>query len=364
MQPARDMAVAFDLGGGILEVRPYGHGLVNDTYLVTTESGCAILQRINPRAFPRPALLMENLRTLYDHVRTRAPGAPSGARHLRLPAVFLTRAGGDFALDGDGGFWRALGYIENAVTLETLAGPGPAGEAGSALGAFHALVSDLDPARLHVTRPHFHDTPYYLGRFTEIAARAGNAGADADLRWCRSFVEARRDRAALLEDARRRGELRARVIHGDPKLDNFLFDAQTGRATSLIDLDTVQPGLVHYDIGDCLRSCCNPAGESPKDVAEVRFDVDICRAILKGYLSEARGFLAPPDYRYLYDAIRLIPFELGLRFLTDHLERDVYFKIDRPGQNLHRAVVQFRLAECIEDNERPIRALVADLTGE
>ena len=120
----------------------------------------------------------------------------------------------------------------------------------------------------------------------------------------------------------------------------------------------MQPGLIHFDIGDCLRSCANPAGESPEDIASVCFDLDIGRAILEHYFAETREFLTRADFEYFYDAIRLIPFELGLRFLTDHLEGDHYFKIDHPGQNLHRAQVQFRLTASIEEQEQLIKKLI------
>ena len=167
----------------------------------------------------------------------------------------------------------------------------------------------------------------------------------------------------MLETAKNEGKLATRPIHGDTKLNNFLFDVNSGRAVSLIDLDTVQPGLIHYDIGDCLRSSANAAGESPKDVAPVRFDLDICRAILKRYLAETRSFLTQNDYHYLYDAVRLIPFELGLRFVTDHLEGDRYFKTDWPGQNLHRAMVQFELTASIEMAKEGIKTLIANIVN-
>src|SRR3989304_7666870 len=160
-----------------------------------------------------------------------------------------------------------------------------------------------------------------------------------------------------------RAKLATRPIPGDTKLNNFLFDTQTGKAVNLIDLDTVQPGLIHYDIGDCLRSCANRAGESPGDIASVHFDLDIGRAILKRYLTETRGFLTRFDHDYIYDAIRLIPFELGMRFLTDHLEADHYFKTEWAGQNLHRALVQFRLTDSRAVANRPLKMLIDDLTA-
>jgi Ser/Thr protein kinase RdoA (MazF antagonist) len=146
-------------------------------------------------------------------------------------------------------------------------------------------------------------------------------------------------------------------------VNNVLLDAATGRAVGLVDLDTVKPGLVHYDLGDCLRSGCNPRGEETGDWQGVGFDSEICRALLQGYLSRARDFLTASDYDYLYDAVRLLPFELGLRFFTDYLEGNVYFKARGPEHNLGRALVQFRLTESIESQEGSIRGIIKDLSG-
>jgi len=357
----RSVAEAFDFGAAIREIRPLGRGLINDTFLVVTDSPTgrhAVLQRINRRAFPQPELIAENLRTLAEHARLN-----SHSNRLRIPEIFKARDGKDFALDHDGGFWRALGYIDGCVTHQTIASQHQAEQAGAGLGRFHALVSNLVPTRMHATRPRFHKTPAYFERFTEVTAHVGDKLRGPELKGCAAFIEARRHIVSVLEDARERAALTMRVIHGDPKLDNFLFDAQSGQVVSLIDLDTVQPGLIHYDVGDCLRSCANPVGESPAKLDDVRFDLDICHAILTNYLAETRHILSPSDYAYFFDAIRLIPFELGLRFLTDHLENDTYFKIEWPGQNLHRAMAQFRLTADIEAQEDRIKKLIAQVGG-
>lgn len=360
MTLAQDIASSFNVGGKISDVCVLEQGLINDTFVVTTEAGHrAILQRINRHVFPRPEEIMENLRTLLGHVRNRQAHGRLAVREFRLPEIYLTNKGWDFLTDSEGGFWRALGFIENTHTLESISHVTQAEEVGFALGRFHALIHDLDPARLHNTLPGFHDTPHYLARFIQVSAH--KKPDNPEMRHCFEFIEARRNLVDVLETAKIEGKLVTRPIHGDTKLNNFMFDVESGRAVSLIDLDTVQPGLIHYDIGDCLRSCANLAGESPRDVESVRFDLGICRAILKNYLAETRSFLTQNDYHYLYDAIRLIPFELGLRFLIDHLEGDCYFKIDRPGHNLHRAMAQFRLTASIEMAEKDIKTLIANI---
>jgi aminoglycoside phosphotransferase (APT) family kinase protein len=204
--------------------------------------------------------------------------------------------------------------------------------------------------------PGFHVTPGYLLAYDAVR---GHAASDAE-RACADFIEARREFAFTLEHARERGELRTRPTHGDPKIDNFLFDARD-RAVSLIDLDTVQPGLIHADLGDCIRSACNRSGESPDNAAAVRFDLDTCGAILRGYVAAAGSSLTDNDRAYLYAAIRLIPFELGLRFLTDHFAGNRYFKVTQPGQNLLRARAQFRLTEDIERHAGQLHALIDTL---
>ena len=187
----------------------------------------------------------------------------------------------------------------------------------------------------------------------------GDVNSEVD--YCLKFVEQRQEWARILEDAKSAGKLPLRPIHGDPKVNNVMICTTTQQAIGIIDLDTVKPGLVHYDIGDCLRSGCNPLGEETKEWEQVYFDVGMCRAMLTGYLSQASEFLTDYDYEYLFDGIRLIAFELGLRFFTDHLAGDVYFKVKHPNHNLDRALVQFKLTESIEAQEQTIRKIIADL---
>jgi len=348
----RHTARQFAFGSPVLEVEPYGGGLINDTYLVTTQSGKAILQRINQRVFSRPALIMENLRTVLDHISHHELDGNANQNDFRLPTIYPSHTGQDYYVDTEGGFWRTLSFIDNTHCFDVITDLKQAEEVGFALGRFHALLSDLDPVRLHDTLPGFHITPHYLERFDQIVAQRGMPSDSSELRYCSDFIETQRAQAGVLEDAKAQGRLSLRTIHGDPKLNNILFDADHGRASSMVDLDTVKPGLIHYDIGDCLRSCCNKNGESSTSVVE--FDLEIGFAILKRYFREARHFLTETDYEYLYPAMRLIPFELGVRFVTDYLEGNRYFKVSEPEQNLQRAVVQFQLAASVEKQKRVI----------
>lgn len=367
MQPVtastREIAGAFVAHGHVLDIRPHGRGLINDTYLVTTDDPARprlILQRINRRAFPEPELILANLHTLLAHIREKQQRERRG-RDLRFPELCPARDGRDFVFDADGALWRALSYLDHTCTFDKPDGLPRAAETGFALGRFHALVGDLDTRRLHDTRPDFHNTPRHLDRFDRAFAAGGPRPESEDLGFCLSFIGARRRHAGELEAAKLKGLLPSRTIHGDPKLNNFLFDETSGQAVSLIDLDTVKPGLIHHDIADCLRSCCNRAGESPQEGEPVRFDLEICRTLLEHYFAALgdRSALADPDL--LYAAIRIIPFELGVRFLTDYLEGSKYFRIEYPDQNLVRAATQLRLSAEIELSEKVIKGMIKEL---
>jgi Ser/Thr protein kinase RdoA (MazF antagonist) len=349
-----------------MDLREYGNGNVNDTFLVTvTVEGAAqpyfILQRINLHVFRQPELVMGNLATVGDHVRRRlALGPLAPGRRWEVPRVLLTGEGRDHVIDPGGSFWRALSFIDAAETFDTVKDTGHAQEVGYALGRFHSLLSDLVPDRLADTLPGFHITPGYLGHYDEVLGRWG-ARPSPEVNYGLSFVAARRAWAPVLANALAQGRVSLRPIHGDPKVNNVMLDTATGRAVAMVDLDTVKPGLVHYDIGDCLRSGCNPWGEETADWEMVRFEPELCRAMLAGYLPLARDFLTDHDYAYLYDAIRLLAFELGLRFFTDYLAGNVYFKARHPEHNLVRALVQFRLTESIESQAAAIGAIIRDL---
>ncbi len=358
-------AAHFTSASKILDVRAYGNGNINDTYLVTLVSEKEtrfVLQRINTQVFCHPGLVMGNMRVLTEHVRQRLQDAPlQSGRRWEIPRVLSTEDGKDHWIDPSGSCWRAISFIEAAQSFDTVQDLEHAGEVGFALGMFHNLISDLPSETLADTLEGFHIAPRYLCHFDEVLAGA-RAENSPELGYALTFVNQRRTVVNVLEAAKAQEKLRLRAIHGDPKVNNIMIDTVTRQAISMVDLDTVKPGLVHYDIGDCLRSCCNPMGEETKRWEMVRFEPDLCRAILQGYLPLARAFLTESDNAYLFDAIHLIAFELGLRFLTDYLEGDVYFKVSHQKHNLVRALVQFKLTESIEAQESVIQDIIQDLT--
>ena len=356
------IALQFAFPGKILFVREYGSGNVNDTYLIRVnldkDTKDFILQRLNPRVFPEPQRIMHNLRVLEEHVRPKLLAHPE--QRWEMPSIVPARNGADYYRDRAGALWRAQIFIAGTESFDTIQNESQAEEAGRGLGFFHALIHDLPAHQLHDTLPGFHVTPDYLNQYAALATTPPRPDSSAEALFCHHFIAERKEAAEVLEAAHLRGELRLCPIHGDPKPANFLFARDTCRVLSLIDLDTVKPGLLHYDLGDCLRSCCNPGGEDTP-LAKVSFNLAYCAAILRGYLPQVAPFFSPYDYHYIYDAVRLLAFELGLRFFSDHLAGDVYFKIRKPDQNLHRAMVQFALCQSIEAQESEIRKIVGDL---
>ena len=360
------IAQKFEVAGRVVTVERKQEGNVNDTYLAifrtTFSEERIILQRINKRVFARPEYIMQNMRLLTEHVHRRIEEEIHiSDRIWQLPRVIPARDGGDYVLDGDGDFWRAITLIASAHSYAKIQSVEHAHEAGFVLGHFQRMISDLDVHALHDTLEGFHITPGYLKKLDEaLQTPEGQTRLHAALEAerCNRFVDKRRDWCSVLENAKAQGELQLRPIHGDPKISNIMIDDATGKGTCIIDLDTVKPGLIHYDFGDCLRSCCNPAGEETLDLKQVYFDTDLCEAIVRGYMVNAKSFLTDADREYLFDSIRLIAFELGLRFFADYIAGNVYFITHYDEQNLNRARVQFKLVESIEAREKQIRGLL------
>lgn len=360
----------FDIEGRLVIVSPLGNGNINDTfvgvYRNTFTETQVVVQRINRNVFPVPAAIMSNMHKVTAHCHAKLEAeADSSDRVWQMPRIVKTKDGKDFIVDDEGQTWRVITRILSAHAYDTAQNAEHALECGSVLGHFHYLVSDMDPATIVDPLPGFHITPRYLAAYDETLEKVPLAKdrltASTEAKRLAKFIDDRRGFANVFARAEQAGELKRRMFHGDPKVNNIMIDDFTGKGTAMIDLDTVSPGLVQVDFGDALRSICNPAGEEETNLGKITFDEDLCLAFCKGYMAQARAFMTDMDRAYLYDAIRLIPFELGLRFFQDYLAGNVYFKVRQPEQNLNRARVQFRLCESIEARERSIRGLLAAL---
>jgi hypothetical protein len=359
---AARLHAAFELPGPLRACAELAGGHINRTYRLTCAGpdgpAAFLLQRLNTAIFTRPAELMENVLRVTAHLR--AGFARAGGDAVRRVLHFVpARRGGWLHTDEQGGCWRAYAYISARVQTE-VCGPADAEVAGQAFGEFQRRLVDLPPPRLHETLPGFHDTPRRLAALERAAAedccgRGGAARAELE------FARARRDVADVLAALQRRGVLPERVVHNDAKISNVLLDEQTGAALAIVDLDTVMPGLALHDFGDMVRSMTCRAPEDAPDPGSVALEPDLFAALVRGYLREARTFLLPVERAHLVHAGRLIALEQGVRFLTDHLCGDTYYRTTRAGHNLERARAQFALVESIERQAGELERIVAGL---
>ena len=376
--PLLDIAQQFAPHGVVMSVSPLGNGNINSTFLVSVRPAAVgiadstiparfVLQRINAQVFHQPELVIQNMSVLSEHLKKQT-AIPD--RRWETPTILPTQSGQNYWQDEAGGYWRAISFVEDAEPVETVVSKEHAREIGCGLAMFHSLISTLDPDSLADTLKGFHITPAYLDVYEQVRRQSESAAVDAGVifeqqersqrQYCLDFIAERQARSDVLERAKAAGDLKLRPIHGDPKINNILI-GKDGRAVSLIDLDTIKPGLIHYDIGDCLRSACNLLGEETEDWQAVTFEVELAESILQGYCSLAKDFLQEQDYDYLYDCIWLIAFELGLRFFTDYLADNVYFKVNHRRHNLTRALVQFKLTESIERQAEQLRCIIQGL---
>ena len=348
----------FQLAGNILSAEAFGRGHINDTYRFTLDEGAArrryILQRLNRTVFPNPAAVMENLQRVTAHLGRKIAGTPDAAR--RALALVPARDGKSFHCDADGNWWRVFPFIERTRAVDIVESPAQAGAAARAFGHFQKWLIDLPAPRLHDPIPDFHHTPK---RFAALQAAIG-ADARNRARHARpeiAFALQNQAVCRVLLDA----SLPERITHNDTKINNVLLDAATGEAVCVIDLDTVMPGLALYDFGDMVRSMASPAAEGERDLSKVELQFPVFEALLRGYLAGAGDFLTPAEKDLLAPSGQLIAFELGLRFLTDFLAGDIYFKVRNEGENLDRCRAQFKLFESLRRQEPAMRKLVATI---
>ena len=357
---AHAAASQFEFSGEVLGLTPHGGGHINDTYLVTCEAQGApvryILQHINRHVFRDPVAVMQNVERVTAHLAAQFAGQPGSER--RALHLVPTRDGRKWHVDVQGETWRAYRFIEDARTYETATSAGQAFQAARAFGGFHQQLASLPPPRLHETIPDFHNTPKRFAALEEAIA-ADVAGRAALAKPEIGFARSRQAITGNLLDA----GLPERITHNDTKFNNILLDDKTGEAVCVIDLDTVMPGLALYDFGDMVRTTTSPAAEDEKDLSLVTMQFPMFEALVRGYLESAGAFLTVAERRYLAFSGKLITFEIGIRFLADHLAGDTYFKVHREGHNLDRCRAQFRLVESIEQQEEEMKRLVESIAG-
>ena len=339
-------------------------GHINETFLVEAARGDLpqwfIFQRINHFVFHDPERLMANFEKITRHLRGKLERTPGSDPERETLNLVRSKSGRCCHVTADGHYWRAYRFVGDCYFVNVAERPEQAQEAGRAFGRFQKYLADLPAASLYETIPYFHHTPRRFARFKEVLKENPKKRA-AEARDAIAFALEREIMTAVVTDALETGRLPLRITHNDTKINNVLFDNVTGRGLCVIDLDTTMPGSTLYDFGDMVRTTTSFAAEDERDLAKVKLEMGMFRALARGYLEEAIDFLTPEEIGLLVFSGRLITFTIGLRFLTDFLEGDVYFRIHRAGQNLDRARAQFALIKSMEEQEKEMDKAVRDL---
>jgi len=354
----------FDTGGTYLKGEPFGSGHIHDTFRVITaeqDKDDYIIQRLNNKIFKNIPQLQNNIERVTIHLRDKLKTIP-GANLKRecLQLIPSKEDGKSWITDNAGNFWRMYIFISNHKSYNIVDTPDKAYEGGKAIGRFQAMLSDLPGEPLYETIPYFHDIERRLETFSAIvevnpAGRVEKSGKEIE------FVLERAEEMKIILELGRKGKIPLRITHNDTKFNNILLD-ENDKALCVIDLDTVMPGYVHYDFGDAIRTAANIAAEDERELSKVKMDISLFEAYARGYLSETRDTLNNTEKEYLAFAPRLITYTIAVRFLTDYLDGDNYFKIHHEHHNLQRARAQFRLVESMEEQygemQRIIRRLI------
>ncbi len=347
----------YGLKGEIICFNPVLNGHINHTYHIIIKNSVGetryIIQQINSHVFREPQKIMNNIKAITDWLRDKKNGSSCDV------LTFLeTTSGANHVVFDDGNFWRIANYIKNSITLEKVESAETMRRTGFAFGNFQQKLSDMPHDMLSETIPDFHNTKKRIADFF-VKVNEDPCGRAASVSEDIAFFERHRDRFSLLEDLRVRGELPTRVIHNDTKCNNIMFDACTGEPLTVIDLDTVMPGLVAYDFGDAVRCAANYAAEDETDLSKVELNMEYFESFTDGYMSAARSFLTPAEVKYLPLSSPTIAFELASRFLADHIDGDNYFRIHRPNHNLERARCQMKLCQDMLDKYDDMCAVTA-----
>jgi hypothetical protein len=360
------IAEQFVLTGPLTQVAVFGNGHINETYCVTcqTEQGAVrtVLQRINQNVFKQPVQVMENCQRVTEHIlaKLNAAHSPLATRQL---TIIKTRDGRIYHRDAQGEVWRMVNCIEQAVTREIIETPSMAFEAARMFGWFQSMLIDLPGPALHETIPDFHNTPKRLRAFQAMLQqdpcdRARSSRPEID------FVLAHADVCDVLLDHVHQGDIPIRVTHNDTKINNVMLDQHTHQGVCVIDLDTVMPGLSLYDFGDMVRTATSPTEEDERELSRIEMRLPIFDMLVRGFARETHAFLTPMEKQHLAFSGKLITFEQMIRFLTDHLAGDTYYKIHRENHNLDRCRTQMALVQSIMAQEESMNRLVESVFQE
>ena len=341
-----DILNQFELHGKVLSVQPYGNGHINDTFLVETVGAKYILQKMNESIFPDIEHLMDNVAKVTTYLRARVT-LSGGDPDREAMQVILTKDRKHFFRADNGDSFRMYRFIDG-LALDAPRTPADFYESAVAFGRFQSLLADYPADTLHEIIPNFHHTGKRFETFCK-AVEEDVCGRAASVQQEIAFVMARKADTILITDRLAAGKLPLRVTHNDTKLNNVMLDADTGKGLCVLDLDTVMPGSALYDFGDSIRFGANTAAEDETDLDQVSLDLELFEWYVKGYLKGCNGSLTPLEIELLPVGAKLMTLECGMRFLTDYLQGDTYFKIHREHHNLDRCRTQLKLVKDMED---------------
>lgn len=342
-----------------MAIQPYGNGHINDTFLVSSQR--YILQRINTSIFQNPEELMENIQNVTAFLRDKIVG-DGGDPDRETLTVIPTRDGRNYYELDEQHVYRVYKFIGNTISIENSKTPENLYEAGAGFGHFQKLLADFPVEKLYETIQDFHHTPKRVEALKE-AIRQDRAGRAASVQAEITFALENAAWADTVIAGMEAGKIPVRVTHNDTKINNILFDEKTHKAVAVIDLDTVMPGSMLYDFGDALRMGGSTGAEDETDLDKVWFDEKAFEAFARGYLSEMKDALTDAEIALLPFSAKLLTYECGIRFLTDYLNGDTYFKIHREHHNLDRARNQFKLVADIAGKEKALAEIIAGICG-
>jgi len=349
----------FQFSGTYSKAFPYGSGHINDTYKVDTVEDNQfdyILQRVNHHVFKDVPVLMENVERVTSHIRKKMESIEGANPDREVLTVIPTTDGSSYHKDSEGNFWRMYIFIWDNKSYYLVDSPEKAYEGGSMFGKFQAMLADLPGKPLNETIPNFHNIEWRLESFEEIL-RKDPVGRASQVQEDINFVRERAEEMKIILKLGREGLIPQRITHNDTKFNNVLLD-ENDKGLCVIDLDTVMPGYVHYDFGDSIRTSTNTAAEDEADLSKVEMDISLFEAYAKGFLDYTRDTLNEVEIDHLAFAGKLFPYIIGLRFITDHVDGDNYFKIHHEGHNLQRARAQFKLLKSMERQYGEMKRIV------
>lgn len=357
----------FKYKGMLMDKRPYGSGHINDTYLLTFENkeGAEtriILQRMNKTVFPKPIELMDNIMNVTSYLRERI--VERGGNPLRETLNVIPAADGKaYYVDSEGEYWRSYIFITDATSYDQVEKPEHFYQSAVAFGNFQRLLAEFPADTLHETVEGFHDTKARFAVFKKTVEE-DRLGRAAFARKEINFVLEREAVADCFGDLQAKGELPLRVTHNDTKLNNIMIDNESGKGICVIDLDTVMPGLVMNDFGDSIRFGASTAAEDEQDLSRVSLNLELFEMYAKGFIEGCGGRLTEKEIELMPMGAKVMTFECGMRFLTDYLQGDTYFKIHRENHNLDRCRTQFKLVEDMEKKWYTMQEIIKKISQE